>query len=209
LIKVYNKFYKQIYTNERKINWYLHFGEITFKTKDSTKNIEYKIEENKVIVNGFMTYIDIEKIKDKEEKLMNTLSQIRLYEKIIMEQNKNKNYFILDESSENILSDHPTLSLSNVNNLLIHLYYLPLEYDICYISDSKNNKFKLVEKENSVYFKVRKYFFWGNSSYIASYKGIKKIIYYLNNTIKCYGDELFYKIYNEIEDFQFYSSINI
>jgi GR25 family glycosyltransferase involved in LPS biosynthesis len=196
-------------SENKKDSFRMMLKDLGFKYEIISKNVEYTIEENKVVINGFMKYLDIEKINTKENKFIDTLCQIKIYEKIILDGNKNKNYFILDESSENILSDHPTLSLSNVNNLLNHLYYLPVEYDICYISDSKNNKFKLTEKENSVYFKIRKYFFWGNSSYIASYKGIEKIIFYLNNTVKFYGDELFYKIYNEIDDFQFYSSINI
>ena len=66
LIKVYNKFYKQIYSNERKIIWYLHFGEITFTvTNDSTnKNIEYKMMPIQYIL---MEYVSKNPMKTKDE----------------------------------------------------------------------------------------------------------------------------------------------
>jgi len=39
LMSVYDCFYKQKYVDKRKINWYLHFGEIVFEYK----NVEYKM----------------------------------------------------------------------------------------------------------------------------------------------------------------------
>jgi hypothetical protein len=62
LIKVYNKFYKQIYSNERKINWYLHFGEITFKFK----NIEYKMMPIQYLL---MEYVSKNSMNTKNEIL--------------------------------------------------------------------------------------------------------------------------------------------
>jgi hypothetical protein len=64
LIKIYNKFYKQIYSNERKINWYLHFGEITFKMSDSSKNIEYKMMPIQYML---LEYVYKNPLKTKDE----------------------------------------------------------------------------------------------------------------------------------------------
>jgi len=167
--------------------------------------------ESKLIYNGSIKYYNNNN-KELKNKFINTISHISLYENLIkeMDDDKSVNYLILDEKSENIsdLCKHPTLSLSNINNLLNHLFYLPENYDVCYISDSNKNKFKLVEKENNVYYKVKKYFFWGSNSYIISKEGIKKILHYLDNKIKCQIEELFYEVYNETTNFNFYSTIN-
>jgi len=65
LIKVYNKFYKEIYSNERKINWYLHFGEINFiVNNDSGKKVEYKMMPIQYIL---MEYIYKNPMKSKDE----------------------------------------------------------------------------------------------------------------------------------------------
>jgi hypothetical protein len=167
--------------------------------------------ESKLIYNGSIKYYNNNN-KELKNKFINTISHISLYENLIkeMDDDKSVNYLILDEKSEKIsdLCKHPTLSLSNINNLLNHLFYLPENYDVCYISDSNKNKFKLVEKENNVYYKVKKYFFWGSNSYIISKEGIKKILHYLDNKIKCQIEELFYEVYNETTNFNFYSTIN-
>ena len=116
--------------------------------------------------------------------------------------NNNINYFVIDNK------DNPYTNLNtSINNFFNHLNYLPENYDVCYLGE-ENDKFKIINQETLIYYKVKKYFFRGNKNYIISKNGSTKIINYLKNNIVYLSEELFYNCYENIEGFNFYASKN-
>ena len=116
--------------------------------------------------------------------------------------NNNINYFVIDNK------DNPYTNLNtSINNFFNYLNYLPENYDVCYLGE-ENDKFKIINQETLIYYKIKKYFFRGNKNYIISKNGSAKIINYLKNNIVYSSEELFYNCYENIEGFNFYASKN-
>ena len=137
-----------------------------------------------------------QEIKYCKEGGLSIFNQVRLYEKIILENNNKNNYNYL------ILNDNLDLNCS-LNNLFNHIFYLPENYDVCSLN-VKNAK--IINQINPLYYKIKKYYFKSSIPYFISNKGCFKILKYLNNILAFNNDDLMYNCYNDIIDFNFYSS---
>ena len=156
------------------------------------ESIKESLIEKKLIYKNDIKYINISKIDTN--KISNIYSLIKLYEKIFYDNNNQNNYLILDES---------TYILESYQSLLNHLIFMPKNYDICNISNSKS-KFKVTEQINPFYYKIRKYYFKNSVNHIISKNGIFKLLTYTKNYLRHNVDDLFYNSYENIENFNFY-----
>jgi hypothetical protein len=157
------------------------------------ENIKESLIEKKIIYKDDIKYINISKININ--KISSIYSLIKLYEKILYDNNNNQNnYLILDEN---------TNLLESYQNLFNHLIFIPSDYHICNISDNKSI-FKITEQINPFYYKTRKYYFKNSINHIISKHGIFKLLDYTKNYLEHNIDDLFYNCYENIENFNFY-----
>ncbi len=138
---------------------------------------------------------------------INSSNLIELYKTILKNSNErdNINYVILGKNN--------TLSSSYIN-FINHILYVPDNYDLCYINnnddliDNKSN-FKIINQINPLYYQTRKYYFNCTLPHIISKNGLNKVIEHINmcnniNNIYSDNDKLFYNLYNNIKDLNFY-----
>jgi GR25 family glycosyltransferase involved in LPS biosynthesis len=127
-------------------------------------------------------------------KLCYTWNKIKLYEELLLD--NAHNYLILDDNIEFI---------SSFYNLINHLLYLPINYDVCLLYESKKNPYKLINQHNLFYYNIKKYFFDSLHVEIISKEGIIKILKYINNFIPFYSKHISYECYENINNFNLYS----
>jgi GR25 family glycosyltransferase involved in LPS biosynthesis len=155
---------------------------------------------------------DNNEIKYLKKNIKNTIN----FNKICNSWNHIKNYEILvkDDCYESylILEDNVDLQCS-FKKLLNHILYLPDTYDICHIGNydkinsiSNLNKTKIIEQINPYYYIAKKYPFNDASAYFISKNGANKILNYINNYILFDSGELLYNSYENINNFNLYST---
>jgi hypothetical protein len=128
-----------------------------------------------------------------------TYNLIEIYRYIIDNTNY-KNYLIIDDNM---------CLISSINNFFNHILFLPDNYDVCNLYNVDTSEKIIITKQyNSLYYYVKKYFFKCNGPHIVSKKGIEKILKYCNNDIYCNLEKLFYNCYENINDFNFYTTYN-
>lgn len=177
------------------------------------KNIKIKIEdingstnEKRMILEDDIKYFITpdDGIKNNNVNiLLRNYEQIHLFEEIVNKLNNNnsifKNHLIIIDKYRNTCYLDTFLKYIDPNNL-------PLEFDICQLTNSINEPFKLIEQTNLYYFRPKKYFFNNCGVYIISKKGAEKILRFLNNYVP-YNEDFMYDCYENIEGFEFYVGI--
>lgn len=192
-----------IQTEENKINQisnvlidtfkYFNISIEIFNTYIKSNLIEEPIVNNQNLKKLIYNNNEI-KYANINENGISIFNQIRLFEKIILDNFNFNNYLVLLDNSE--------LNCS-INNLFNHLFYLPENYDVCSLIISNP---KIINQVNPLYYIVKKYFFKSYIPYFISKKGCLKILKYINNILSIKEEDLMYKCYNDIPDFNFYCS---
>lgn len=176
------------------------------------KNQEIKVEningspyEKRLILqNDIKYFISHDEItKDNVNILLRNYEQVHLFEEIVSKNNKAfnnsvNNHLVIIDNYKNTCYLDTFLKYVNPNNL-------PPDFDICQLTYSDKQPFKLIEQTNLYYFKVKKYFFNNCGVYIVSKKGAMKILQFLNNYVP-YNEDFMYDCYENIEGFEFYST---
>jgi len=190
----------KIYIIQTKENELNQVGEVLIKT---LKYFNFKIEVFETYSNNNLLIEDINdnlkrviygnnEIKYFKNNGLTIFNQIRLFEKIISDDNEN--YLILNDN----------LDLnSSLNNLFNHIFYLPDDFDVCLLNSSN---IKIINQINPLYFIIKKYYFTSNIPYFISNKGCLKILKYINNILSFDEKDLMYNCYNEIADFKLFCS---
>lgn len=172
------------------------------------KNQEIKVEnitgtsnEKRLIIQNDVKYFisPAEITNDNVNILLRNYEQIHLLEEIIGNNNTDiTNHLIIIDNYKNKCGLDTFLKYVDPNNL-------PRGFDVCQLTHSNSEPFKLIEQTNLYYFKVKKYFFNNCGVYIVSKKGAMKILQFLNNYIP-YNEDFMYDCYENIDGFEFYST---
>jgi hypothetical protein len=128
------------------------FKIIICETVDSTKFKQIPLI-NTLKDFGFTIYF----YKDSKFKLCNELINDKCH-----------NYYL-------VCDDNVTLN-GSFNKLLYHMLYLPKNFDISLLSESKEDPFRIVSQYNSFYYNISKYIFNSSSAYFFSKNGAKKLV---------------------------------
>jgi GR25 family glycosyltransferase involved in LPS biosynthesis len=192
------------------LNTLINIGFVIKPFNKLAKNIKIKIEDidgsvnqKRMILKDDIKYFisPDEGIKnDNVNILLRNYEQIHLFEEIILKENDNEsnsgNHLIIIDKYKNTCYLDTFLKYIDPNNL-------PPEFDVCQLTNSIKEPFKLIEQTNLYYFRPKKYFFNNCGVYIVSKKGIEKILRFLNNYVP-YNEDFMYDCYENIEGLELY-----
>jgi len=192
------------------LNTLINIGFVVQPFNKLVKNIKIKIEdingtanEKRMILEDDIKYFisPEEGIKNNNVNiLLRNYEQIHLFEEIVSKINNNmancENHLIIIDKYKNICYLDTFLKYIDPNNL-------PTDFDVCQLTNSINEPFKLIEQTNLYYFRPKKYFFNNCGVYIVSEKGISKILHFFNNYVP-YNEDFMCDCYQNIEGFEFY-----
>jgi GR25 family glycosyltransferase involved in LPS biosynthesis len=164
-------------------------------------------EKRLLFKNEIKYFMTPHQINDDNVKIfLKNYRQINLFEEILKGCNENGGY--PDKNNFLIITDNHKMSCYLDTFLkYIDIKNLPLNYDICQLTNSVSNNFIPIEQNNYYYFKPKKYFFNNCGVYIISKKGILKVLKFLKNYVP-YNDDFIYDCYENIDDFDFYCIYN-
>jgi GR25 family glycosyltransferase involved in LPS biosynthesis len=186
----------------------------------NNKTLNYKILPFIQTLKDFNFNVDIINKDTYNNNLAFNL--IDLYKYISKYLNSNYNILELPKYTNFIIINDNNILNDSLNNLFNHIELLPNNYDICNICDNNNSSYIIENQINSLYYNVKKYFTKSNifnyiEPHIISKKGITKILDHLklemllNNDQSIYynSQKLFYNLYDNMSDLNFYTSDKI
>ena len=199
-LALFNKTTRVIILNE---NYKTKVLSMILKELNFNVELYQYFDESKLEIKNIKNSLDKKIIYDKNDIKYSAISDNnikKVYKKIQLFE------YLLKDNSYNYLIIDGELEIESLDVFLNHILLLPDDYDYCQLNFSQNDKPLIKDQYNKLYYTLKDIPFKLSSSYFISKNGLEKILIHIKNYIKYESVEFIYRCYQNIKDFNIYTT---